>query len=183
MTGARWIAAGLAMMVTLAGCRAATRIADAPRVDIELEGTGNRGYLVGIPPPAPEVTTTRQMIRTDVELPSLYRPTRSAWPPTGEIDEWSRPGEAPGLGAGGTAAASTGAMDSYVVQKGDSLWSIAAKPEIYGSATHWRRLYDENHDILSSPNQLKAGMRLRVPRGSETSGYGGAGEDRTTSIK
>jgi nucleoid-associated protein YgaU len=61
-------------------------------------------------------------------------------------------------------AAPTGRYDTYVVQKGDSLWSIAAKPEIYGKATRWRRIFDANRDLLKSPDQLKAGMNLKIPR-------------------
>ena len=52
-----------------------------------------------------------------------------------------------------------------MVQKGDTLWSIPAKPEMYGKATHWRRLFDANRDLLKSPDRLKVGMTLQVPRG------------------
>ena len=54
--------------------------------------------------------------------------------------------------------------DTYVVKKGDSLWSIAAKPEVYGTATKWRRLYDANRDLLKSPERLRPGMTLKIPR-------------------
>jgi hypothetical protein len=66
-------------IVWVAGCRTATRIADVPRVDLDLAG-GNRGYLVGSPPAEPELKTTRQMVETTIELPSFYRPTPSSRP-------------------------------------------------------------------------------------------------------
>ena len=56
--------------------------------------------------------------------------------------------------------------DTYIVQPRDSLWSIAKKPEIYGSATQWRRLFNANRELLKgNPNGLRVGMTLQVPRG------------------
>ena len=39
------------------------------RVDQELEG--NRGYIMGSPPPPPERKSTRTIIGVDIELPSV----------------------------------------------------------------------------------------------------------------
>ena len=60
--------------------------------------------------------------------------------------------------------ASAGRYDAYTVQRGDSLWSIAAKPEVYGKATRWRRIFDANRNLLPSPDRLKAGMVLQIPQ-------------------
>ena len=61
-------------VVTMAGCHAATRVIEEPRVDLDVSG-GNRGYLVGTPPPAAEpAATTRHMVETEIEVPSWYRP-------------------------------------------------------------------------------------------------------------
>jgi nucleoid-associated protein YgaU len=49
----------------------------------------------------------------------------------------------------------------YVVKSGDILGKIAQ--ETYGSAAKWRRIYEANQDVLSSPDALKVGMRLRIP--------------------
>jgi nucleoid-associated protein YgaU len=160
------VLAGMAVAVGLAGCRAATRIADYPRVDLEVEGAGNRGYLVGTPPAAPEMKTVRKMVHTDVEVPSTYRAKPGARPPAGDVTELTTPDESVADADGSVAV--LGPMDSYVVQKGDSLWTIAARPEVYGSATQWRRLYDANRDLLKSPNQIKVGMTLNVPRSQDT---------------
>jgi nucleoid-associated protein YgaU len=158
-----WIAAGVMSLAAASGCRTAARVATVPRVDLELTGAGNRGYLIGTPPPAGELKTTREMIQADVEIPSFYQPKRGQGavgvgeiaPPEMESDE------------AGAAPMTPARYDTYVVQKGDTLWTIAKKPEIYGKATYWRRLFDANRDILSSPDRLKAGMKLKVPRGEE----------------
>ena len=63
---------GVVSVVLVAGCRTATRIIEEPRADLELVGAGNRGYLVGTPPPPAERRkTTRQMIETEIEVPPL----------------------------------------------------------------------------------------------------------------
>ena len=66
---------------------------------------------------------------------------------------------------------------TYVVQKGDSLWSIAAKREIYGSATKWRRIFEANRDLLKTQDQVRVGMTLKIPRDNEDTGvlYGEEG--------
>jgi nucleoid-associated protein YgaU len=46
----------------------------------------------------------------------------------------------------------------YTVQSGDTLYSIARK---FGVS--WETIYDANRDILSSPDELKAGQQLRIP--------------------
>lgn len=51
--------------------------------------------------------------------------------------------------------------ESYVVQKGDSLWKIAEK--FYKNGSQWRRIQDANMDKLSNPRALRAGMILQVP--------------------
>lgn len=174
MRSSTLFAATLAALLAAGGCRAATRVTTVPRVDLELEGAGNRGYLVGTPPPAGELKTTREMIETDVEIPSFYKPKRGT---TAGLEEIVPP-EMDMEDTGGAPAA--GPYDSYVVQKGDSLWSIAAKPEIYGKATHWRRIFDANRDLLKSPDRLKAGMTLKIPRGGEGAGETTYGDEGVT---
>ena len=159
---AKWyLVPGLSLLLT--GCRAATKVVEIPRVDLALAG-GNRGYLVGTPPEAGELNTTRQMVEATVEVPSFYKPTRLGAP--------AAPGgfAPPELEPAGEPPSPPQRYDTYVVQKGDSLWSIAAKPKVYGKATYWRRLFDANRDLLGSPDQLKAGMTLKIPRGGEDAG-------------
>jgi len=177
MTDASSIVIILAGFVFVSGCRTATRITDVPRVDLKLEG-GNRGYLVGVPPEGAQLAATRQMVATDIELPSFYRPKRRG---TAVSLEQIAPPETEGLAdaAGGVTVASPRHHDTYMVQQGDSLWSIAAKPEIYGKATRWRVLFDANRDLLKTPDSLKAGMTLSIPRGPGSE----SGEDEGTAFR
>ena len=63
-----------------------------------------------------------------------------------------------------TAAASseTAAGETYEVQSGDTLLSIA--DQFYGDTTQWRRIYDANKDVIGSdPDKLKIGMKVKIP--------------------
>lgn len=167
---------GFLVVLTVSSCRSATRVVEVPRVDLELSG-GNRGYLVGSPPPVSATQkTTRRMVETEIEIPSFHRPTPGTMGPVslGEVAP-------PEVDLGEEAFMPGGALpqtyDTYVVKKGDTLWSIAADPAIFGDATRWRRLYEANRDVLKSPDQIRPGMTLRIPRegpGSQGSAEGAA---------
>jgi 5'-nucleotidase/UDP-sugar diphosphatase len=59
-----------------------------------------------------------------------------------------------------TDAAAAG--DSYDVQSGDTLLTIA--DQFYGDGSQWRRVYDANKDVIGSdPDKLKIGMKLKIP--------------------
>ncbi len=164
---------GLMVLCVVAGCRRRTEITEVPRVDLELEG-GNRGYVVGAPPVASRIKTTRQIIETTIELPgasSASAPTPADLaqvPIVGESTDaaWldTATGPMADSGEASASAAAEGSMDAYVVQKGDSLWSIAARAEIYGKATRWRQIFDANRDVLKTPDDLRVGMTLKIPR-------------------
>jgi nucleoid-associated protein YgaU len=49
----------------------------------------------------------------------------------------------------------------YVVKKGDELGTVAK--EILGSARRWPEIAALNRDVLPDPDQLQAGMKLRIP--------------------
>lgn len=180
-----WMILGLSGFVAVSGCRTATRVTEVPRVDLELSG-GNRGYLVGTPPEAAQLKTTRQMVETDVEIPSFYKPKRLGAPLNleGFAPPETETGEQASAGAVTPPTGQpAGPFDTYVVQKGDSLWSIAAKPSIYGKATRWRLIFDANRDVLKSPDRVRPGMSLKIPRGAGGGSSTTYGDDGVTYTK
>ena len=54
------------------------------------------------------------------------------------------------------------AMQTYVVQARDTLSSIAAK--MYNDPGKWKAIYDANRTTLSSPQSVRAGQTLIIPR-------------------
>ncbi len=49
----------------------------------------------------------------------------------------------------------------YKVRKGESLWTIAKK--VYGEATKWTVIYENNRDVLTDPEKIRPGMVLKIP--------------------
>ena len=168
--GLRWmhVMVSVVMLGTLSGCRSATRVIQEPRVDLELAG-GNRGFLVGAPPEGSAQKTTRQMVEAEVEVPSRYKPVS---------------GQPLNLGAGSvssiletptepeaserTEPATIAMGQPYVVKPGDNLSKISKA--VYGDGRYWRRIYDANRNVLSSPNKLRPGMTLQIPAADGTEG-------------
>lgn len=64
-------------------------------------------------------------------------------------------------GGGAALPQATPAQREYVVQKGDTLGTIAARE--LGSAKKWESIFDANRDRLKSPAALKVGAALRIP--------------------
>jgi nucleoid-associated protein YgaU len=61
-----------------------------------------------------------------------------------------------------TATGEPTAGDTYEVQSGDTLLTIAEQK--YGDGAQWRRIYDANKDAIGSdPDKLKIGMQLKIP--------------------
>ncbi len=50
---------------------------------------------------------------------------------------------------------------TYTVQQGDSLWSLAER--FYGEGRRWQKIYDANRDALPSHSQLSVGEVLVIP--------------------
>lgn len=166
------------------GCaRVTTHVVEKPRTDQEIRG--NRGYLAGASS-APAHTTerkkTRQMIETNVELPTLD-----------ELNPWKKPsaaGEKTARAAPQSApiriekpvparrwederparvaipAPTRGepvrpAGTIYTVKKGDSLEKISSK--FYGTSRKWRKIYEANSNVIKNPNHLRAGQKIVIP--------------------
>jgi len=50
---------------------------------------------------------------------------------------------------------------TYVVEQGDNLWTIAAK--VYGKGSLWKKIYDANRDRIPDPARLRPGTELTIP--------------------
>jgi nucleoid-associated protein YgaU len=75
----------------------------------------------------------------------------------------AQPAERTAAAARAAAGAPSGwtGTGEYVVRQGDVLSKISQ--EVYGTSKKWRRIFDANRDVLSDPNALRTGMRLRIP--------------------
>lgn len=61
-----------------------------------------------------------------------------------------------------TTQVGTVGYTEHVVVRGDTLFALSRY--YYGNSGGWDRIYQENRDILSSPNALEIGQVLRIPQ-------------------
>ncbi len=54
--------------------------------------------------------------------------------------------------------------DTYTVVRGDYLWKIAAKGDIYGDPYAWSRVYTSNRDQIKDPNLIFPTQIFQIPR-------------------
>jgi nucleoid-associated protein YgaU len=55
--------------------------------------------------------------------------------------------------------------DNYTVEKGDYLWKIAKKDDIYGDAYQWIRIYSVNKEMIKDPDLIYPEWVLKIARG------------------
>ena len=140
----------------------------------------------GQPQPAPTRTVTHAVGKSETlyGLAQRYLGNGSRWPKLLAANqdvlstpEALRPGmvlKIPGVTAPAPVAVApapaaatprqvdTELMDTYRVQAGDTLSSIAQ--DVLGSAGAWQRLYEANRDHLQSPELQRQGQQLRIPK-------------------
>jgi nucleoid-associated protein YgaU len=102
---------------------------------------------------APTLTAVPSGSPAAVPAPSPQRPPLAS------------PVPSPSVAASSPAATATvveAAGDTYEVQSGDTLATIAQ--QFYGDSTQWRRIYDANKDAIGAdPDKLKLAMTLKIP--------------------
>jgi hypothetical protein len=57
------------------------------------------------------------------------------------------------------------AVQKYEVQKGDCLWAISGKSEIYGDSFQWPLIFKANRDQIQDPDQITPGQDFSIPKG------------------
>lgn len=75
-----------------------------------------------------------------------------------------RPGQSLRLPSAVAPPTDAGAM-VVVVQRGDSLWSIAER--VLGDGERWREIFDLNRDQIADPDEIDIGWALTLPSVSE----------------
>lgn len=65
------------------------------------------------------------------------------------------------FGSASYVFAETHSDSSYIVKKGDSLYSIAR--EVLGDETRWQELYELNKESISDPRLIYSGQKLDLP--------------------
>ena len=156
----------LAVIITaLAGCSVTTKMITRERVDQDLTGTsGNRGYLVGTPPAAGERNPNKTYIEVQVEAPAIEKENRvpkkagETAAPAPVTNFETAPSEQQVV----EKAEAKEELADYKVQKGETLQKISMK--LFGTTKKWKKLFDLNKDVLKSPDKIRPGMVIKVPK-------------------
>lgn len=53
---------------------------------------------------------------------------------------------------------------SYTVKRGDSLWIISGRPEVYANPWLWPLIWHANTSVIPNPKRLLAGQLLELPQ-------------------
>ncbi len=154
----------LAVAASLAGCSVNTKMVTRERVDQDLsDSSGNRGYLMGTAPSAGERKTTREYLEVQVEVPSVEKENRVPGKTSGtsEVTNYEASSSYEPVVEEVEVAAEEEFAD-YKVQNNDTLQKISMK--FYGTTKKWKVLFNANKDILKSPDRLRPGMTIRIPK-------------------
>ena len=182
-----WWMVGM-VAVSSAGCsRVQTKVVQKPRVDQEVTDSQpghNRGYLKGAAPATGDRRKTRDMLETNVELPTWQEmnPWRKGGKEEGAAaekaakapaqaavqepmeqapqEDYSIPASRQSEEQEPTVAASAGG-DSYTIQKGDTLQKISKK--FYGTTKKWYKIYRANYNTIKSPDRIRPGQTIMIP--------------------
>jgi len=98
------------------------------------------------------------VVETQPPAPSL----RSAAYLSGQLENiMANPEEGPNAATPAATPADDPYAQLYVVKQGDSLSKIAE--EVYGDKMLYPQIFEANRDILSDPDKIKPGQKLRIP--------------------
>jgi len=89
-------------------------------------------------------------------------PGLPAWGTPAASDAASKPAAAAKPAAAEPAATGENPYAQwYEVKKGDTLWKIAK--EHYGDGNLYPEIFKANQDVLSDPDKIQVGQKLRIP--------------------
>jgi len=64
-----------------------------------------------------------------------------------------------------STGAGKGGVTSYMVERGDNLWSISAKDDIYGNPYQWPLIFKANREKIKDADLIYPGQDLSIVRG------------------
>lgn len=132
------------------GINVRTYAEDRPRVDQEVSGMDNAGYIGGSMQSSTlaERKTTRKIYVMEVSKGAgNIKPVED--------------GEASSAEQGVPGTAKTERLVQYTVEKDDTLQKISQK--FYNSYSKWTRIYEANKSAIPNPDRIKPGTVLQIP--------------------
>ncbi len=134
------------------GINVATYAQDKPRVDQEISGVDNQGYIGGSI--RSENIAERKMTRK-VYVMEVSKGAGNIKP----VEDGEVPSKASKDQTAGVAKAEH--LVLYRVEKDDTLQKISQK--FYNSYSKWTRIYEANKSAIPNPDRIKPGTVLQIP--------------------
>jgi nucleoid-associated protein YgaU len=139
---------------------------------------GDRRYADPIRKLNPSVLSLEPGTELMLARDARPEPLRSTALPAQPLRPTPAGGAVPALGSaavGSAAVVADGATDApaeerrplgqqfrlHTVERGETLSRIASR--FYGDANLWRRIYDQNRDVISNPDRVAEGTVLKIP--------------------
>ena len=155
------------------GCLMRSYVADQARTDMDTQG-GNHGYLVGKQSSTQgkvfKFGKARKVAVFEVEFgshkprPKMEEPqpvSESAVTDYSASDSYSREPEVNSYAMDSySEPAAESSYTEYTVKKSDTLQKISQK--FYGTTKKWYKIYQDNQDVLSSPDKIYPGLVIKV---------------------
>lgn len=146
-----------ALALFLYGCGSSginirTYAEDRPRVDQEISGMDNAGYVGGS---MQSSTLAQRKTTRKVYVMEVSRGAGNIKP----IEDEESSSAEPGVSGAGTAKAEH--LVQYTVEKDDTLQKISQK--FYNSYGKWTRIYEANKSVIPNPDRIKPGTVLQIP--------------------
>ncbi len=122
---------------------------DRPRVDQEISGMGNAGYIGGS---MQSSTLAQRKTTRKVYVMEVSKGAGSINP----VED----GEISSAEQGVPGAAESEHLVQYMVEKDDTLQKISQK--FYNSYSRWPRIYEANKSVIPNPDRIKPGTVLQI---------------------
>ncbi len=151
------------------GIQVRSYVEDKPRVNMEI--TGNQGYLMGTPPAVDrsDIKKTRKVYVLEISKAADLEEGQ------GTLDENASASmtddQATSLGSSSysedmpesiSKKSETPSFVEYKVEKDDTLQKISKK--FYDTYKKWPKIYEANKEKIKDPNHIKPGIVLQIPR-------------------
>jgi nucleoid-associated protein YgaU len=155
------LAGGVAMVIS--GC--APQLARTPYgpEEVKWQNYVQKTYSNWAPPPtpAPDADNTNNASVEESTIEVVPEASKSDITDTGIQPEIQSISKVEPTAISNGANTTPGNTQSYVVKKGDTLWTISYK--FYNSGNGWKKIQEANIDQLPTPDKLRTGMTLKIP--------------------
>lgn len=107
------------------------------------------------------LTVSRNGFGSTIKSGSASKPVSSVAPTRGGLTNSSSDNARPGQTVAPKVVKPKVEVRYYTIARGDTLWGIAKK--FYGNGAQYPKIYNANRNIISNPNLIYPGQKIKIP--------------------